>query len=86
MYLCHRGRSQRLAVEASEHFTDLGAKLGLDQRPRVFRVEGRHLILQLGQFIGDIPWQQVAPGGEQLAEFYEDRPELFQGQAQACAA
>lgn len=39
--------------------------------------KGRHLILQFGQFIGNIEWNQVAAGGQHLPEFDENRPQLF---------
>ena len=46
------------------------------------RVEGRHAILQPGQFVGDVGRQQVAPGRQHLAELDEDRSQFLQRQAQ----
>ncbi|MCY1205597.1 hypothetical protein D9M72_171490 [compost metagenome] len=84
--LGHRGRGQRLDVEAGEHLADPGAQLFLDTRDGLLRGERRYLVLQAGQFIGDIGRHQVAASGEQLAELDEDRAEVFQRQAQARSA
>ncbi len=46
----------------------------------------RHAILQLGELLGEVGRQQVAPRREHLAELDEDRPEPLQAQAQALAA
>ncbi|SAJ33735.1 Uncharacterised protein [Enterobacter cloacae] len=84
--LGHRGRGQRFAFEAGEDLFDLRAQLFLDALDRQLRREGRHLVLQPGQFVGDVVGQQVAAGGENLAELDEDRSEVLQRQAQARAA
>ncbi|MNZ70471.1 hypothetical protein D3C78_888100 [compost metagenome] len=80
-----RGGGQRFALEAGEDLLDLGAQLFLDARHGEFRRERRNIVLQVCQFVGDIVRQQVTAGGEDLAELDEDRPEVFQGQAQALA-
>jgi len=40
--------------------------------------EGRHTVLELGQFVGDVERYQVAAGRQGLAEFDEYRPEFLQ--------
>ena len=50
------------------------------------RRERRHAVLQLGQFVGQVQRQQVAPRRQHLAELDEDRPQPLQRQAQAHAA
>ncbi|MOA08739.1 hypothetical protein D3C78_1285300 [compost metagenome] len=86
MHLGHRGGGQRLALEAAEHLVDGRAELLLDQRHRLLGRERRHLVLQVRQLVGDVRRQQVAAGGQQLAELDEHRAEVFQAAAQALAA
>src|SRR5690606_27016745 len=45
-----------------------------------------HLVLEQGQLVHQVGRQQVAAGGQDLAELDEDRPQLLQRQAQARAA
>jgi hypothetical protein len=52
----------------------------LDLRNRHGAVEGRDLILQHRQLIGDVGGQQVAPRGENLSELHEDRTQRLQRQ------
>ena len=54
MHLCHRSRGQRLAVETGEQLAHRGAQLALDQGDGLVFREGRHLILQARQLVGDI--------------------------------
>ena len=54
---------------------DFGARLGGG--------EWRHLVLQLGQLLGEVLGQQVAARRQHLAKLDEDRAERFQGLAQA---
>ena len=86
MHLGDRGRGDRIARKTREQFFGRRA-----QRPRDFTcrergIEGRHTILQPREFIGDVGRQQIAAGGQHLAELDEDGPEPFQRQAQAFAA
>ena len=63
-------------------------RLAVDARQRrdhLFGRERRHAVLQLGELVGDVERQQVAPRREHLAELDEDRPQLLQGEAQAPA-
>src|SRR5690606_41451070 len=62
------------------------AQLFLDALARLGRGEGRNLVLQEGQLGGDVIGQQVAAGGEDLAELDEHRPQVLKGQTQAGAA
>ena len=55
---------------------------GFQHRDGLRGREWRHLILQLGKFVGDVGRYQVAARGQHLAELDEDRPERFQRQAQ----
>ena len=58
----------------------------LDQRARLRGRERRHAVLQLGELVGEVRRQQVAPRRQHLAELDEDRPEPLQPQAQPLAA
>ena len=60
----------RLAVQPGERGLDLG------ERKR------RHAVLELRELVGDVRRQEIAPGGEHLAELDEDRTELLECQAQ----
>jgi hypothetical protein len=86
MHLRHRRRGNRRPVEGGEdlvHRLAIGLfELGDGQ----FRRKGRHAVLQLRQLVGDVQRQQVASGRQQLAELDEDRPQVFQGLAQAHGA
>ena len=74
--------SHRHRVEFGEHLTGGLAVSFFYRRQGDFRRERRHPVLQSGEFVGDIGGNQVAPGGEHLAEFDEDRPERFERLAQ----
>src|SRR5690606_37402523 len=58
----------------------------LDLGDRQVAVERRHAVLQKCEFFRNIRRNQVAPGGQHLAELDEDRSQLFQRLAQALAA
>jgi hypothetical protein len=60
----------------------LAGRVALDDGARLCTGERRHLVLQLGQFVGDVRRHQVAPGGQHLAELDEDRPQVLQRQSQ----
>ncbi len=78
-----RRTRHRHPLEIVEQHVDRGAERLLDQPDRHRRVERRHLVLQLGQFVRDIDRQQIAPRGQHLAELDEDRPEAFEREPQA---
>ncbi len=82
MHLCHRGAGYRLGLEVGENVLNGTAEGALDDGARLDRRKGRHLVLQLGQFFGDILGQQVATRGQHLAELYENRPQRLEGLAQ----
>ena len=86
MHLGDRGRSQRRGVEAGEGLGHRPAQRLLDDLPGRIAIEGCDLVLQQGQFFGDVRRHQVAPGGQDLPELDEDRAQLLQGQAQARTA
>ena len=44
-----------------------------------------HLILQLGQFVGDVRRQQIAACRQRLAELDENRSEFLECEANSCA-
>jgi hypothetical protein len=86
MHLRDRRRGQRRGVEMLESIADVLAERLFDDGARGLAVERLHPVLQHRQFLRDIRWHQVAPRGENLPEFHEDRPELLQRQSQARAA
>ena len=86
VHLRDGGRGQRLGIESWNN-----SATGL---PRAFSImawacfarEWRHLVLQYGQFVGDIRRQQVTTGGQYLPEFHIHRAQFLQRQAQAFAS
>ena len=73
-----------MGVGSNERNTDVD---GLAVQPRQRRqhlLEGkrRHAVLQLRELVGDVHREEVAPGGEHLAELDEDRAELFEREPQ----
>ena len=54
MHLGDRRRGHGLFVEARKHLGNRSAKLFFDARHRELGVERWNLILQLGQFVGDV--------------------------------
>ncbi len=86
MDLGDRRRGDRHRVELGEDLARRAAISLFDFGQRQMRIEGRHAILQLGQFVGDVGWHQVAPRRQYLAEFDENRPQRFQRHAQPYCA
>ena len=86
MHLRHRGARNRLGLKvgecrldgATERLFDFGACLG--------GRKGRHLVLQFGQFVGDVLGQQVAPCREHLPELDENRTQRLKGLPQPYGA
>ena len=74
---------QRFLFESLDASAEQVAQGRFDDGPGIRAGEGRHMILQLGKFVGEIGWQQVSPCGQQLAELDEDGPEFLEEQAQA---
>ena len=79
-----RGRSDRYRVELGKHVACRTVIRLLDLRQRQMRIEWRHAILQLREFVGDVGRQQVAAGRQHLTELDEDRPQRLQRHAQPC--
>ena len=77
-----RSGGHRHRVEFGEHLAGRLAVSLFDRRQGDFRRERRHPVLQLGEFVGDVGRNQVAPGGQHLAELDENRPERLQRLAQ----
>ena len=86
MHLRDGGAGHRQRLELLEHLRYRAAEGTLQLGVREFSRKRRHLILQPRQFVRNIGGQQVAPGGEHLAELDEQRPQGFQRQAQAHCA
>ena len=86
MHLRDGGGSQRLDIEARIGFGHRLFQLGFDQRLRLLAGEGRDLVLQEAEFVGDVRRQQVASRGQDLSELHEDRTEVLQCQLQSRAA
>jgi hypothetical protein len=82
MHLRHRGRSHRVGIEFGEHLRQRPAVGGLQRGGGLDRGEGRHAVLQLRQFVGDVERHQVAAGRQHLPELDEDRPQRFECQPQ----
>ena len=85
VHLRDRRARHRHPFEIVEQHVDRRAERLFDEADRHRRMERRHLVLQLGQFVGDIDRQQIAPRGQHLAELDEDRPEAFEREAQTHA-
>ncbi|MCY1359182.1 hypothetical protein D9M69_457390 [compost metagenome] len=81
-----RRAGDRLVLEGLEQRRNPAAQRALDDLHRHRRVERRHLVLQLGQLVGDVGRHQVAPRRQDLAELDEDRPQRRQRPPQALAA
>ncbi len=86
MHLRNGGARHRLRRELLEHLRYRPAEGALQLGVGELGRKRRHLILQPRQFVSDIRGQEVAPGGEHLAEFDEQRSQGLQRQAQAYAA
>ena len=86
MNLCDRRARYGIAFEAPEHLANALPEAALDLGDRGIRRKWRHLILQLGQLVRDVRWQQVAARGKQLAKLDENRSERFERPAQPYAA
>ena len=84
------GRSRRRRAASSsklrEQLGDRPAERCLDAGLRILAGEGRHAVLQLREFVGDVGRQQVAPRREDLPELDEDRAEFLEREPQALAA
>ena len=77
VHLRQGGGGEGLFIERGENLSDGFAGARLDTRDRGLCRKGRHAVLELREFVGEIRRQQVAPGGEDLAELDEDRAEIL---------
>ena len=73
------GRGERRLVELLQQRLHRLAEGLLDDGAGAFAGKGRNPVLQLGQLLGQVVRQQIATGGEDLAEFDEDRSQVLQG-------
>jgi hypothetical protein len=82
VHLRHRRRGQRLPLDRRERLVDRAPEVG-GERSRD-RVPGhrRGPVLQRGQLLDELGGQQVAPGGQLLAELDERHAALVEGRAQ----
>ncbi|CAM5213543.1 hypothetical protein CDEF62S_05792 [Castellaniella defragrans] len=67
MHLRDRGRGHGIALELREQHSGRLTQGFFDDGGGLVGRERRHLVLQAGQFVGDILGDQIAPGGEDLA-------------------
>lgn len=81
VYLANRGGGQRRRVEPGKQAFRTGAQIGLELRAQARKVDGVDLILQALEFADPFRVEQVDPGGENLPELDEGRPEFLDGQA-----
>ena len=82
VHLRHRRARDRRPVERPEHGVHRLPVQPREFREHLFRRERRHAVLQLGELVGDVLRQQVAPGRQHLPELDEDRPEVLEREAQ----
>ena len=78
-----RGRRQGGFVESVEDRRHRATQGLLDEGACLGPGEGRDPVLELGQLDREVVREQVAAGGEDLAELDEDGPEVLQGAADA---
>ena len=86
MHLGHGGAGDGCQVKARKHLTKRFVIGCGEDAFNVGAGKGRHLVLQPGEFFGDVRGNQVAPRRQYLSEFDENRPQGFQRQAQAHSA
>lgn len=80
MHLGDGGGSQRPGVEFGEDRVGRGAEF-LAEQVLHLRPRGRgDLMVELGEFVDELGGEQVAAGGQQLAELDEADPALLQRQ------
>ncbi len=80
--LRHRCARHRLRVELLEYLGDRLAERALDLGDGELSRKRRHLVLELGQLVGEVGGQQIAARREHLSELDEDRSESFERAAQ----
>ena len=83
MHLRNRRAGDRTGFELGEHLVDRPVVRALERGEHEFGRERRHLVLQLGELVGDVRRQQIAARRQELAEFDEDRTQRFQREPQA---
>jgi hypothetical protein len=78
--LRNRGAGDRGAIERLEYLVDRLRVNALERRHHLVRRKRRDLVLQLGQLVGDVSRQEVAPRRQHLSELDEDRAQILQRQ------
>jgi hypothetical protein len=68
VHLRDRGAGDRCRLEGRIAIGEALAKRPFDLGDRLLGGKRRNLVLQLGELLGEIRWQQIAPGGEPYAE------------------
>lgn len=71
-------RRQRHRVELGEHVLWVGAELFTEHVPNALPRCRGDVVLQFGELGDPCRGEQIVPGGEDLAQFHERRPELLQ--------
>ena len=73
-----RGGGERLGLDRGEEGLRVAAELGQQDRPGLVPRERPGLALELGQLVGPLGRQQVAPAGQHLADLHVRRPEVLE--------
>ena len=82
VHLGDRGGGQRLRLDRGEDLVDRPAELGGEHRLHLRPRRRRGLVLQPAQLVDELGRQQVAPGGQHLAELDEGDAALVQRRRQ----
>ena len=86
MHLGDGGGGQRGLAEGAEHVAHRPSQFTLDDAARLGPGERRHLVLQSGEFVGDILGQHVTARGQELSELDEHRAQVLERHAQTLRA
>ena len=73
-----RAGGQRVRFDAGEHVLPRDLEFFLHHRHDLGLAQRRHVILEAGELVYDRRREQVRPGGQDLPELGERRPEFFQ--------
>jgi len=85
VHLGDRGSGEGFAVETLEDFGHGLFIGGIEYGYGLLGRKRRDGVLQLGEFVGDVGWQQVAARGYGLSELDEDRSEFLERETDALA-
>jgi hypothetical protein len=78
VHLGDRGGGQGPAVEGGEHLLDRPVELGGEHLPDPVPRRRGDVVLEVSQLLDHLRWEQVGPGGQDLAELDEGDPGLLQ--------